>query len=220
MKVIFTIYNDVIDKKVSIYQSMVVEKFKGDIEFISVYHEYSDEKISHGDILNIWVNKLFLDTKYDCILILDIDCIPLSSDSINTTFNLAYEGNLVGNIQRSNHIKNNKHVYVAPSFMCLSKDIYKKLGRPSFSTTSDGDAGEQLTYNAEMLGIPTIMYMPKHTELFPTDKKWDLADGMPSYGIGTTFGYLGMDMSYHLFESRYRIYNKMFFNKCHQIVCH
>ncbi len=218
MKTIFTIYNNAIDKRLFHYQSMVVDKFRGDIEFLSIYHEYPNDKINHGDVLGIWINRLFNTTNCDCLLILDIDCIPLTQKSIETTFELAYNGNLVGNIQRTNHIQNNQHVFVAPSFLGLSKQTYKNLGRPTFSDSEDGDVAEQLTYNAENLGIPCIYYMPKHSELFPEGNSWALADGMPHYGIGTTFEFQGMDMSYHLFESRLGKWNQMFYNKCHQLI--
>ncbi len=197
---------------------MVVDKFRGNIDFVSVYHEYPNTKLNHGDLLNIWVNRLFNTTDCDCLLLLDIDCIPLSKESLDLTFELAYKGNLVGNIQRSNHISNNQHVFVAPSFLTISKLTYKELGRPTFSDTEQGDVAEQLTYNAEKIQLPCVYYMPKHTELFPDGESWALADGMPKYGIGTTFEFKGQEMSFHLFQSRLGRWNKLFYNRCHQIV--
>jgi hypothetical protein len=220
MKKILTMYNQVIDYNLVAYQSMVVNLFKGDAEFITIQHHYANHEFSHGNLLTKWTSTIFTETNCDCLLILDIDSIPLSREAVDLTFDMAYNGNLIGNIQRSNHIENGKHVYVAPSFFCISKSTYKELGRPGFEPNDEGDVAEQFTYNAEKLGIPYIFYMPRHSDsgYGPNDDFWPLADDMPKYGIGTTFEFQGIDMSYHLFESHTGIYNKLFYKKCHEII--
>ena len=61
--------------------------------------------------------------------------------------------------------------------------------------------------------------MPVHSESVNEDGEyWNLADGMPKYGIGTTFSNGEFDVSYHLFCSRFHKYNKLFLNKCHNII--
>lgn len=222
--VIFTFHNDAIDKKIVEYQAKVIEKLtQGRIAFRPMYSNLSFDVMDHGEVMNKAVYHLLYRSKeyWDCILILDIDCIPLSYQALETTFNLAYQGNLVGNIQRSNHLENNQHTYVAPSYMCFTRDYYEDIGTPSLNNTWKYDVGECLTVNAEKLNKPTIKFMPIHVEYTPEGegaKYYRLADGMPNYGIGTTFGYNGVPMSYHLFSSAQGTYKQWFFNKCDSII--
>ena len=50
-------------------------------------------------------------------------------------------------------------------------------------------------------------------------KGWNLGKGRGSYGIGTTFvNSLGVEMFFHLFSSRQRVYNAYFYDKCEEIL--
>ena len=164
--VIFTFHNDAIDKKIVEYQSKVINKItQGRIAFRSLYSNVSFDVMDHGEVLNKAVYHLFYRSKeyWDCILILDIDCVPLSYQALETTFNLAYEGKLVGNIQRSNHLENNQHTYVAPSYMCFTRDYYEDIGTPTMNNTWKYDVGELLTVNADRFNKPVIKFMPLHS---------------------------------------------------------
>jgi hypothetical protein len=217
---IVTCFNNDIDERLVKYQSMVINSIKKDIPFVSFKYPYHHTEMLHGDILNKLTHKMFYENGADCILIIDVDCIPLSYDALETTFMLAYEGHVVGNIQRSNHLNNNQHVYAASSYVCFSEKTYEKIGRPTMCYSNVGDTVEQVTFNAERSGVPVTLFTPTHVES-PYNEHgdyWDLADGMPKYGIGTTFGYNGKDMTYHLFSSRDHIHNHLFFNKCHRMI--
>jgi hypothetical protein len=154
-------------------------------------------------------------------LILDIDCIPLSSYAIEYSFQQAEKNILIGNIQRANHINNNAHLYVSPSSMCFSKDLYFSLDCPSFASTHKGDIGEEFTYRAEN---NIEYYYPSHFEQQPTNKKgiiqnaWELNEALPTYGIGTTYSLNDIDMYYHLFQSRYGTHNQLFYNRCNKLL--
>lgn len=151
---------------------------------------------------------------------LDIDCVPLNSNAIDYVFDKASQGHIVGNIQRSNHLNNDEHVYVAPSAFCISKNTFELLGKPSFAPTSRSDIGEELCFIAENNDVPLEMFLPKCYEELPVGKiPWSLKGNMPKYGIGTTFvNDDKIEMFYHLFESRSNSFNDLFYNKCVNIL--
>ena len=126
---------------------------------------------------------------HDVILFLDVDAIPLNNLAIDDTIAAAANGRLVGNIQRTNHIQNNQHVFVAPSCLAISTDMFVTIGKPSGLETSRGDVAEEYTYAAEKAGMPIDFYMPMRYDEKPAEcESWALKDGMPVYGRGTTFG--------------------------------
>jgi replicative DNA helicase len=141
--VIFTSFNNDIDPRFHEYQAKIMKKFGLEKIYHPLKYEFHYSIMTHGDVLNKFVNSLFYEHGFDCILIMDIDCIPLSREGIEKVFEYAEDGCLVGNIQRSNHIQNNKHLYAASSFICFTKDLYRQIGRPSFLPSD------------EVRGIPT-----------------------------------------------------------------
>lgn len=220
---IFSYNNFQVDNKISQLQQRVIEKLN---KTFNCRYEYlfcnaPDTQVYHDEVLNYAFEKLFYKDNYDTIMLLDIDCIPLSSAAIDYVFEQAEKGQIVGNIQRSNHIENNKHVYVAPSAMCITKEIYEKLGKPKFNITYRGDVGEEFTYIAEEKNVPVTMFYPSEYEQLPynSNEPWPLADNMPKYGIGTTFINENQEpMFYHLFQSRLGKFNDNFFVKCANIL--
>jgi hypothetical protein len=156
---------------------------------------------------------------YDTVMFMDIDAIPLSSYAIEYTLQKAHRGHLIGNIQRSNHIQNDQHLFVAPSFMAMQLNYWTWAGQPSFSETHRGDVAEEVTYAWEFKGWPMQMFMPTGFEQAPLEvPHWNLKDGMPPFGCGTTFA-LGMtDISYHAFQIRTGNMVERFLSKCEQII--
>lgn len=218
-RAIFTYCNPDVDKKISYLQSKVIEKFNNitNCKYEILVYNAKDGDIVPNQVINFGLNDLFFRQDYETILMLDIDCIPLNSDSLDYIFREAEQGKLVGNIQRSNHIENNQHVYVAPSCICLTRELFMKLGNPSFDITSRGDIGEELTYLAEENNIEIEMFMPSSYETLPYNQTepWNLKENMPKYGIGTTFvNKDGREMFYHLFQSRLNHFSDLFFLKC------
>ena len=139
------------------------------------------------------------------VILLDVDCIPLSSRAFPFLFESCQSGSLVGCVQRANHIENNKHLYVGPFCMAFAISAYEALGRPSFDPTHRGDVGEELTYRWQESGRAVQF-------LWPTDvlfKLWDLIDGCP-FGMGTTFG----NLFYHSFCIRSSEVQAHFIHKC------
>jgi hypothetical protein len=222
-RAIFTYCNPDIDRKISHLQSKVIERFNKipNCKYEFLLYNAKDGEIFPNQVINYGLNELFYKHNYETVLILDIDCVPLNEYAIDYVFSEAEKGKIVGNIQRSNHIENNQHVYVAPSCMCISKQMFEKLNHPSFDITNRSDIGEELCYIAEDNGIELEMFMPNSYEKLPygDEKPWDLKDGMPKYGIGTTFiNKHGKEMFYHLFQSRLNHFSDLFFLKCAKLL--
>ena len=225
-KCIFTYCNHQIDEKIMILQNNVINKFNNiqDCKYEFLRYNANDGEIFPSQVIDYAFHKLFYEDGYDMILMLDIDCIPLNTAAIEYMFTKANQGFIVGNIQRSNHIINDEHVFVAPSAFCISKETFKKLGNPSFDPTYRSDVGEEISFIAEEKNIPLEMFLPNHYEELPIEKNklpWNLKSSMPKYGIGTTFiNAAGEEMFYHLFQSRFCQFNYLFFNKCINILTH
>jgi hypothetical protein len=222
-RTIFSYANFQIDDKIKKLQSDVIGKFNQSLGAKYEYLEYqgADGEIIPHQVINYALKELFFHRYYQTVLILDIDCIPLSTHALQYTFEQAEKGILIGNAQRSNHLDNDEHVYVAPSAMCLTKEMFIDLDFPDFYPDHiKCDVGERLTYIAEEKGIPVEIYGPDNYECSPTGAEyWPLNSNYKNYGIGTTFvNYKNEEMFYHLFEARTNNFNKNFYDKCQGIL--
>ena len=149
-------------------------------------------------------------TRYPVVLFLDIDCIPTRPGAIEALIERAEAGYLVGSAQRTNHLENGGHIYVAPSCMAISKETYRKLGQPSASKTPRGDVAEEFTYIAEERGVPCEIHLPIASE----EPLWPLAGDNPVYGRGTTFA----NGFWHLFFIREHEHHRRFVERCDAIL--
>lgn len=221
-KAIFTYYNFQVDPELVKYQYQVINKFNTleDCTFEPLQYNASEYEISPDKVMDYAIPHLFYEKNYDIILVLDVDCIPLSTESLEYTFKRASEGALIGNVQRSCHIKNDEHLYVAPSCMGISKDTYEKYNDLKFAITDRGDIAEEYTYLAEEKNIDVEMFMPSSFERRPRHGTiWNLGENKEEYGIGTVFSKDdGEEMFFHLFESRLSIWNSIFYDKCENIL--
>lgn len=164
---------------------------------------------------------------HDIVLILDLDCVPLNECAIDYYVKLASEGKLAGNAQRSGHIENNQHVFAAPSATAISRESFIKIGCPSALETERGDVLEEYTYKAEENNVPVDYFMPLRYDIPPNRMEWEtnkepfwrLADGMPNYGIGTTYGTSdGVELFYHNFQIFHQGQQENFIKKCEDIL--
>jgi hypothetical protein len=223
---IFSAHMDNIPQEALDAQAAVVKRFNPlgyDFHQIrtGMRHGYTLDAIWH--LNGVYVRPEFADYKpqfkYDVIMFLDIDCIPLTEYALNSYIQQAYDGVLVGNIQRTNHIQNNQHVFVAPSAMAISVDTFKSIGSPSAIETARSDVGEEYTWLAEQTGAYINMYMPLSFDAAPAESpSWALADGMPHYGRGTTFGGQFGGMFWHNFQSFHPGQHERFMAKCNSIL--
>lgn len=200
-----------------------------------VVEKFNPTKIEHYQVLSeappgYTMDKLvdmLASRGHDAIMFLDIDCIPLESTALSYMFDAVYEGKVIGDAQRSNHIQNNQHVFAAPHNVTFTVADYRKLGNPSFMPNYRGDVSEELTFRAEEANIPVEILMPLRYDAPPirmdwepkdAPPYWDLADGMPKYGIGTTFGREQFDMFWHMYQSFYPGQTERFIKKCEEVL--
>ena len=216
---ILSFYDVAMDTRVVEYQQKVLERFNKTADYYPLLSQKTEEEILHYQGLDYGVGKLF-DDGYDTVLILDTDCIPLNSYALDYIFSQAENDILIGNAQRSMHINNDEHMYIGSSCLCLSKNLYEKFGRRTFAPDHiKADTCEYYSYDAEAHGVPIEIFMPKSYIRDDLGGKWNLGKGRGSYGIGTTFvNSLGVEMFFHLFSSRQRVYNTYFYDKCEEIL--
>lgn len=160
---------------------------------------------------------------HDGVLILDIDCIPLNDRAIDYYLEQAAAGKIIGNVQRSNHIDNDQHLFAAPSAIAISRETYIKIGKPVALETNRSDVVEEYTWAAETVGVPVDLIMPLSFDKAPHKYEWEkdqsphwaLKDGMPVYGIGTTFGTEELGpLYYHNFQIAHEGNQEMFWARC------
>lgn len=230
---IFTFFMDNIDLKTVDYNKRVVEKYNPE----KFPHHHIKTPLNHGASMDlIWKCNgsdvaTFRDQNvpykfdYEVIVFLDVDCLPLNNDALEHVIWLAgVEGKLAGNIQRTNHLQNNQHVFVAPNLTAMSRDYYNEIGCPSAIPTARGDVGEEYTFAAEQHKKPVHFFMPTGFEEAPAEcPYWPLADGMPNYGRMTTFGdFIGTpeetNYFWHAFQSFHPGMQAKIWNKCEELL--
>lgn len=164
---------------------------------------------------------------FDVVIILDIDCIPVSSNALEYYASEALKGNLIGNAQRTNHLDNGKHVFAAPSASAISKKTFLQIGAPSALETQRSDVLEEYTWAAEANGVNVIKTLPLRYDRAPLRYDWEkdqppywaLGDGMPVYGMGTTYGdEQNGELFWHNFQIRLPGQEEMFWNKCEEVL--
>lgn len=199
-----------------------------------VVAKFNKTKIPHYQVLTevnpgFTMDKLvdMLENKgHDAIMFLDIDCVPLNENSLSYMFDLVDQGKIAGDAQRSNHIENAQHVFCAPHNVTFGLKMYRELKNPSFMPNARGDVAEELTFVAEENNIPVEILMPIKFDAPPirmaweTDATphWNLADGMPVYGIGTTFGKDNVEMFWHNYQIFHPGQQERFWKKCEELL--
>jgi hypothetical protein len=190
------ISNDVVD-----HQYRCVSKFlsRGQ-DFIQIQTDSS-----HPEALD----ELLKAIKSDIVIILDVDCIPVSERALPYLEKNASLGFLTGAIQRANHLSNGAHLYVGPFCMAFDVRKYRDLGSPSFIETYRGDVGEELTYRWQQRSEPLCFLYPSNVY----SPQWDI-DKKIKFGYGTTY----QGMFYHQFCARDPEQQKLFIRKCSSIL--
>jgi len=223
---IVSLFMNNIDQKTVQLQRQVIDKFnKSGHQF---YHVLTDS--THGASMNKAIEAIH-DRKHDAVLFLDIDCVPVNYTAIDYMFNRAYEGKLIGDAQRSNHIENNQHVFAGAHNICFTLDLFVQCGKPYLEPTPRGDVAEELTWRARERNIEVELLMPLRYEAPPIRMAWEpkdsppywpLADGMPVYGIGTTYGLTDgetqQDMFWHCWQSFHPGQQERFWKKCEELL--
>lgn len=219
---IATIFMGNIDQRMVEAQKQVVKKYNKS----NIPHYFVKTLAAPGQSMDQLVDMLE-ERGHDAIMFLDVDAVPVHESAIDYFFEQAYAGKVIGSAQRSNHIQNNQHVFCAPHNVTFTIETYRKCGNPSFSPNHRGDVAEELTFAAEERNIPVEILMPVRYDAPPirmdwepkdSPPYWDLADGMPKYGIGTTFGKDGVDFYWHMYQSFYPGQSERFIKKCEELL--
>ena len=219
---IATIFMKNIDPVLLDHQKRVVAKFNKS----NIPHYHILTEAPPGYTMDKLIDMLE-ERSHDAIMFLDIDAVPLNDSVIDHFFEQAYAGKVIGSAQRSNHIENKQHVFAAPHNVTFTIETYRKCKNPSFNPNYRGDVAEELTFAAEENNIPVEILMPLRYDAPPirmdwepkdAPPYWDLADGMPKYGIGTTFGTEGNEMFWHMYQSFHPGQNERFIKKCEELL--
>jgi hypothetical protein len=180
---IVSLYWDNIDPRLIRAQRDVFAHFGFDID------QRERTGLNHGDFLDGYMTEIGED---DVALLMDIDCFPLNREIVDRAFAAARAGRIFGCAQSTSHVDPDR-LFVAPTFMAISRRTWDGLGRPSFRPDATNDVAQRLNELATAAGIDTEMLYPWGC-IVP---KWRLGE-IALYGIGTF--YLGG--VFHLFESR------------------
>jgi hypothetical protein len=190
---------DNVDQRLIDAQKSVLDHFKID-------YTLHRENVGHG----LWMNRI-LETSEDEVLgFLDVDCIPMNSKIVPAAQTYCVKNkSFIGIAQVSNHIPPAAHIYAAPAFFFINRLAWLNLGKPTFEETPNSDVAENVSYAAEIKGLP-------YRALYPVkcvEPLWRLGNyGM--YGIGTEF----IGGIYHLYQSRMSKNIKMFERVCEEVV--
>lgn len=227
---VFSIYFDNVSDDIARLQRKCVNRFlpKGWTYWQHLHVPWKSERFPHAAAMTNCVSSVA--NSNDLTIFLDIDCIPLCSESfthLEKVVNLHNGKALVGAVQRANHINNNRHLYVGPCCLAFSKSHYKKLGSPSFIETTRGDVAEELTYQWTEAGdknnkfsFGLHQYSRDVNFLWPTSVHsplWDLEYGF-KFGLGTTYGIDDKDLFYHSFNVRHPEMQQLFVDKCNSVI--
>ena len=218
---IASIFMNNVDRKTVELQQNVVKKFnKTDIPHYPVL-----TNASHGQTMDKLIDMLE-ERGHDAIMFLDIDCVPVNENALQYCFDRAYENKLIGDAQRSNHIENDQHVFVGAHNITFRIDMYRKIGAPSFLPNHRGDVAEEITFRAEECNYEVELLLPISYDAPPIRMAWEtnaepfwrLADGMPNYGIGTTYGKGNEGMFWHCWQIFHPGQQERFWNKCEELL--
>lgn len=228
--IILSIYADNLDKRIPEYQKKVMDKLNTTYPFKQVFYgsKACDARI-HATIIDTCMGDEFLARvdNPEVVMFLDIDCIPIKLNAADFLIETAYgsgvgDGIFIGHAQRSNHIQNNEHIFIAPSCCAISVADYKRMKSPSAIPTVRGDVLEEWTYTAEENNFPiSIRYPIKYDApvfrmAWESDRSpsWKLKEGLPDYGIGTEFetGF------WHMFQSFHPGQTERFIKKCEEVL--
>lgn len=178
---IFSCYQNNISSKIVDYQRKIFDLFN-----IDLIQEYT--KLNHSDYLDFKINN----TEFDIIIFFDIDCIPLKPNIVEYILEQLADNNSIIGVEQANQTIGSDFVFAGPPCFGIKKDVFLKLGKPSFGYTNRGDTGAEFTHISREMGINVKLFNITSSQ----NKKWKC--GKKRFGNGTIYD----DLLYHQFESR------------------
>ena len=184
----------------------IVNAHKETCEHLGLTVNYTEQEIPHG----LWMDNIMMSSMAEVKLFLDIDCVPTNKEIVDKAISYALNNkSMVGTAQVSNHIAPYSHIYAAPCFLAISRDIWDDMGRPSFSENETCDVAENVSYAAEIYKVKYKTLYPTHYFKEPEGGAWPLHT-YGKYGIGTHFE----GGVFHLFQGRTPDNAMLFYNVC------
>jgi hypothetical protein len=201
---IFSLHWNNVDTRMITAHKAVMQHF----EIPLVYHAIN---MDHGQ----WMDQVMSISDAEVIVFLEPDCIPINKVNFLDAIYYAIENDtFCGIAQASNHIEPKNHIYAAPGFFAITQSAYNRLNKPSFMCTNRGDAGEEVSWQAEELNENYRVILPTHYERSPREGGvWNLGP-LGHYGIGTVFS----DTVYHLYQGRYNDNVELFKQRCNEVI--
>jgi hypothetical protein len=175
---------------------------------------YTVQKVHPGH----WMNYILDNSKADVIGFLDSDCIPTNRDIIMYAANYALSHqSFIGIAQASNHIGTKSHIFAAPAFFFIYREVWNKMGKPSFMDTfhqgGRSDVAEEVSYCAEEYGLRYKALYPTHFEREPVEGVWHLGN-YGYFGVGSHFE----GGVYHLYQGRFGNNSELFVKRCNDVI--
>jgi len=200
---IYSFAHSSLNDEIAFYQKRVFDKFS-----IPIKQLVSSD--SHPTALE----KIIQDAKEDCLLLFDVDCIPLHPSFLDRIIKEVEPLNtLAGAIQCANH-KDPKRSYVGPCFCGFSKTLYAACGRPSLSEWERGDVMQKFTDECRYLQRYEQVKVQYWMVTNGGDNCWDLPDDGGKFGHGTIYE----GLIYHQFEIRRPEQHLPFIDKCKEVL--
>ena len=217
-RAIFTFYNLSLDTDIVRLQAEVV-KFNTTADFLPLCSQTHGEEVIHPDAVDYGFNQLFVEKKYDTVLLLDVDCIPLNAYALEYTFEQAEKGKLIGNVQRGMHLDNDEHNYVAPSAFCLTRQMYEDFGR--LTVKPDHRRGDCCGYYTYAAQEKEQRLRCIHQLTFNVDQSRESGIWERSWRAGYWYYIFKSFRSRDVLSfilAREQIYNVYFYDKCEEIL--
>jgi hypothetical protein len=175
---------------------------------------YTNERINHG----IWLGRTLERSTADFVCFFDTDCVPIGQEGLQNSINEALNlQTFIGIAQSSNHIKGfTNHIFAAPGFLIVKREIYEEFGKPNMMGTPRSDAAQELSHIADERNVQYGLIYPTHYEQGPRENggnPWRLGN-YGHFGIGTTYG----NVCYHLYQGRFEHNINLFEKRCNEII--
>jgi hypothetical protein len=179
------------------YQSLVFNKYGYKINQIVNDKTHSEN-----------IEYIIRNVNVDCIVIFDIDCIPLTQNLLFYIKEDLVNNDLIGAVGCANHL-NKDDMYVHPSFMFFKPQLYFKCGSPFLYDDYNNDVAQNFTRSC----IKNNKKIKYWFNTYSSDYIWDLPNNT-KFGHGTVYE----GKIYHQFEIRKREQHENFIKKCNEIL--
>lgn len=169
---------------------------------------YFDENLTHAKFMDYCLKTI----DSDIFIFFDLDCVPTDGKICeNIVDELIKEDCIIGIEQTANHLDSN-FIYAGPACFGITKEVFEKLGKPSFDGTYRSDVAQECTYLAYEKNIKV-----KFLELISSkNNKWKLG---PNRFFGNGCFYKFKDSKiYHQFQTNIEGEKNDFKLECEKII--